>query len=54
VGGDGGRGAASIEVSNRPALTSLDIRLCSKVTAAGMQALRSTTISPQTCTAIEF
>jgi hypothetical protein len=33
-------------VSNLPALTSLDLRYCIKVTAAGVQALRNTTAAP--------
>ena len=32
-------------VSSLPALTSLDLRECCKVTAAGVQALRSTTVA---------
>ena len=33
-------------LSSLPALTSLDLRYCDKVTAAGVQALRSTTAAP--------
>jgi hypothetical protein len=33
-------------LSSLPALTSIDLRDCSKVTAAGVQALRSTTAAP--------
>jgi hypothetical protein len=33
-------------LSSLPALTSLDLRGCNKVTAAGVQALRSTTVAP--------
>jgi hypothetical protein len=33
-------------LSSLPVLTSLDLRNCHKVTAAGVQALRSTTASP--------
>jgi hypothetical protein len=33
-------------VSSLPALTSLNLRYCNKVTAAGVQALRSTTATP--------
>jgi hypothetical protein len=33
-------------LSSLPALTPLDLRFCYKVTAAGVQALRSTTAAP--------
>jgi hypothetical protein len=33
-------------LSSLPALTSLDLTLCDNVTAAGVQALRSTTTAP--------
>jgi hypothetical protein len=33
-------------LSSLPALTSLDLRNCNKVTAAGVQALRNTTAAP--------
>jgi hypothetical protein len=33
-------------LSSLPALTSLNLRYCNKVTAAGVQALRSTTAAP--------
>jgi hypothetical protein len=36
-------------VSSLRALTSLDLRYCNKVTAAGVQALRSTTASHSLC-----
>jgi hypothetical protein len=42
-GGDG-RGLRSLSIL--PALTTLDISYCRNVTAAGVQALRSTTVAP--------
>jgi hypothetical protein len=33
-------------LSSLPALTTLNLRACPKVTAAGVQALRSTTVAP--------
>jgi F-box/leucine-rich repeat protein 14 len=38
--------AGVLALSSLPALTSLDLRYCNNVTAAGVQALRSTTAAP--------